>query len=111
MTKSFAQQVLDAVQGMGPVSAEAIADRFPNKTRREITKAFQNLTKQGRMRQVSAKQRSESGVFTRAQWEAVIPEAQPVKLPCVSCVWNLCSESVQIPWMPGRTYQPLGAWA
>ena len=111
MTRSFAQQVLDAVQGMGPVSAEAIADRFPHKTRREITKAFQNLTKQGRMRQVSAKKRSDSGVFIRAEWEAVKLEAKSTKLPCVSCVWDLCSEPVQIPWMPGRTYQPLGAWA
>lgn len=111
MNTSFARQILQAVQGMGTITVEAVAGKFPGKTRKEIAKAFQNLTKQGLMRQTQQKKRSDSGLFTEAAWELVEKEAETAKLPCVSCVWNLCSESVQIPWMPGRKYQPLGEWA
>lgn len=111
MSKPFTHQVLEAVQGMDRITVESLMPKLPGKTKREIAKAFHNLTKLGYLEQTSKKGRSEVGAFTTGAWVLANPEARKIKLPRVSCVWNLGSAPIEIPWMPGRKYQPLGAWA
>lgn len=111
MNKPFTQQVLEAAQGMDRITVQALLPRLPGRTKQEVAKAVQNLTKQGYLEQTLKRGRSDNGVFTTGAWALAKPVARDVGLPRVSCVWNLGSAPIEIPWMPGRKYQPLGAWA
>lgn len=114
MSKYFSDEVWEAVKGLESITAEGLAAKFPGRTKREVTKAFQNLRARGLMRP-TGKVRGDGGVYVAGAWEVVnpwsVPQPQEPRPFRVSCVWGLCSAPVEIPWMPGRKYQPLGAWA
>lgn len=110
MGKPFSKQVLEAIEGRDVVMATDLLQAFPDKSEREISKAFQNLRIIGQMEQVQGKVRGEHGVFRPAVWRVVKPAPQPVEIPRVSSVWGLVSGPVEILPMPGRVFSPLGAW-
>jgi hypothetical protein len=110
----FSHQVIEALRGRKTVTADELLPLFPGKKRGEVTKALQNAEGRGfvKLNRDVPRSRGDNGVYLPSIWHVVErEETSSPPIPCVSCVWELGSGPVEIPFMQGRKFFPLGGWS